>query len=256
MLNVIILAAGYATRLYPLTENFPKPLLKVAGKPIINYLLDSLRPLASEIGEVACVTNDKYASTFESWQKEMSYPCPIRIVNDGTRTNEDRLGAVRDIHMGLDSFQKQADVMVLAGDNIFDFDLLSFYHNAKNHKGAVTLACTDIKDRELAKQYGILELDAENRIVKFHEKPKAPPSTLASTGIYYFSQPALTYFDQFLSEKSTSGDAPGFYIGWLVGRAPLYGEPLEGIWYDIGDLNSLKNADEIFKNVLKGDRKS
>jgi len=248
MLNVVILAAGYATRLYPLTENFPKPLLKVGGKPIVNYLLEALEPIASEIQEVLCVTNDKYTSAFEAWQKDLCYPAPVRTLNDGTRSNEDRLGAIRDIHLGLRAFKAPADTIVLAGDNIFDFDLVSFCRKAKKRPSSVSLACTDVGDRELAKQYGILELGPDGRILKFHEKPQTPPSTLASTGIYFFAQETLPLFDEFLSEKR-NGDAPGFYISWLVNRTQVFGEPLQGIWYDIGDLASLKKADGIFSNL-------
>ncbi len=248
MFNVVLLAAGYATRLYPLTENFPKPLLKVGGKPIANYLLGSLSPLSSEIQEIIVVTNNKYAPHFEDWTRDLKYTAPIRVVNDRTLSNEDRLGAIRDIELALQAFKSPLDTMVLAGDNIFDFDLEILYRKASARDKAVTLACTDVKDLELAKQYGILELDPSGRITKFHEKPKTPPSTMASTGIYFFSRETLPFFERFLSEKH-NGDAPGFYISWLVSRAQVFGEPLKGIWYDIGDLASLRKADEFFSNT-------
>lgn len=246
MAHVVILAAGYATRLYPLTENFPKPLLEVGGKPIINHLLDALQPISKEISGVACVTNDLYAPHFEKWAKELNVPFPVSVVNDGTRTNDTRLGAIRDIGLAAESFNNNDDLLVLAGDNIFDSDLALFYQKSKSRPNSVTLACIDVGDRKLATQYGILEVGEESRIVQFHEKPKNPPSTLASTGIYFFSQSTLHFFNEFLNDKSLNHDAPGFFISWLVSRVPVYGELLDGIWYDIGDKASLKNADEIF----------
>jgi glucose-1-phosphate thymidylyltransferase len=213
---------------------------------MLHYLFEALEPLAPEMKEVICVTNDKYAPHFESWQKGFDFPSPVRILNDGTRTNETRLGAIQDIDLALKAFKQPDDVLILAGDNIFDFDLAALYQKAKSRKGSVTVGCTDVKDRGLAKQYGILELDSEERILKFYEKPQAPSSTLASTGIYFFSRSTFGLFGQFLAEKSTNGDAPGYFVSWLIGRVPLYGEVLEGIWYDIGDLASLKKADEAF----------
>jgi glucose-1-phosphate thymidylyltransferase len=252
MFNVVLLAAGYATRLYPLTENFPKPLLKVAGKPILEFLLESLKPLVPQMNEIVCVTNDKYTGPFEDWKRTFSFPRPIRILNDGTRSNETRLGAIRDLELGLRSLPAGQDLMVFASDNIFTFDVAHFYQKAALRPEGITLACYDVKDLVLAKQYGILEIDSSSKIVKFTEKPKEPHSTLASTGIYYFPAATHRFFSEFLNTKGANPDAPGFFISWLLGRAQLFGEALEGIWYDIGDLASLKNADQVFTQFTKG----
>lgn len=253
MFNVLLLAAGYATRLYPLTENFPKPLLKVAGRPMLDHLLDHLLPIKDQVGEIVCVTNDRFYAEFVKWQKTLPFPFEIKIVNDGSTTNDNRLGAIGDIQLALQNFKETRDTVILAGDNIFNFDLVKFFRTASKRDGA-TLASIDVGDRELAKRYGILKLDASGRITQFLEKPQDPPSTLASTGIYYFPKAILNFFDMFLKEGGTSKDAPGFYIGWLVGRAPVYGESLKGVWYDIGDLKSLNEADRVFLN-LKGEKK-
>jgi len=252
MFNVIVLAAGYATRLYPLTENFPKPLLEVAQKPMMNHLLDRLLPISDQIGNVTCVTNNKFVHHFEDWNEKQNLPFSIHILNDGSRTNEDRLGAIRDIHLALNSFEEKGDVMVIAGDNIFDFNLKSFYLKALSYPESVTLACTDVKDRELAKHYGILQLGKDGEVIQFSEKPSEPLSTLASTGIYYFPETTLDLFDRYLKEKGLNPDAPGFYISWLLDKASVFGQPLKGVWYDIGDLKSLREANEIFEG-LKGE---
>jgi len=252
MVNVVILAAGYATRLYPLTENFPKPLLKVADRPILNHLLDRVLDIGEEaIGEVICVTNDRYAGPFEEWKKVQDFSFPLTIVNDGSTSNDDRLGAVKDIALGLESAKTPRDTWVLAGDNIFEFDMKSFYQKALGRKGGVTLACFDVKDKELATQYGILESDETGQVKSFQEKPEKPLSTMASTGIYYFTEETLGRFQEFLEDPESNPDAPGFFIQWLLGRVPVFAEPLDGIWYDIGDLDSLKRADEVFKELKR-----
>ncbi len=255
MFNVVLLAAGYATRLYPLTENFPKPLLDVADKTIVNHFLDRLAAAGSEIGEVICVTNDRYAEHFEKWKNKQSFSFPIKVINDGTRTNETRLGAVRDVQLGIQALKMPGDLMVVAGDNIFDSDLGEFVKNAKTRKDAVTLACIDVEDKELAKKYGILKLGKAGKVDEFCEKPSDPPSTLASTGIYYFPKSTLSFFEKFLNEKGSNPDAPGFYIKWLVDQIPVYGEPLNGIWYDIGDKQSLEEADKIFRRLEGAEKK-
>jgi glucose-1-phosphate thymidylyltransferase len=252
MVNVVLLAAGYATRLYPLTEKFPKPLLKVADRPIVNHLLDRILDIGEEeVGEVICVTNDRYARAFEEWKALQNFPFPITIVNDKSTDNDNRLGAVKDIALGLESAKTPRDTWVLAGDNIFEFDMKAFYQKALARKGSVTLACFDVKDKELAKQYGILELGEGNKVKSFHEKPVEPLSTLASTGIYYFTAETLGLFQQFLEDPESNPDAPGFYIQWILGRVSVFAEPLDGIWYDIGDLDSLKRADEVFKELKR-----
>jgi glucose-1-phosphate thymidylyltransferase len=228
--KALILAAGYATRLSPLTEDFPKGLLPVGGRPMVDWIVDNVR--SAGIDDIALVTNARFAHLFEAWADG------VRIVNDGTDSNENRLGAIGDIRfVDLDD-----DALIIAGDNLFDYalvDLVAFWET-KGRQSAV--AVHDVGDRELASRYGIVAVDGDDRIVDFVEKPADPPSTLAATATYLYSRAHLRLVDTYL-EEGNNPDQPGNFVAWLHRREPVYAYAFAGGWYDVGDHAQLLEAD-------------
>lgn len=244
-MKAVVLCAGYATRLYPLTENTPKPLLPVGGRPILEWILDQLKEI-KELDAVYLVTNDKFAGHFEKWSKTVSYPWPIETVNDGTKSNETRLGAIGDLALVLKQKKVGAeDVLVLAGDNFFDSSLRDFAEFGKAKRPGGVIAVYDVKDKELAKQYGLVQIDANAKVTAFYEKPANPPTTLASCGVYWLPAETRSMLDSYLA-AGNNPDQPGHYMRWLAETASLYATPIKGKWLDIGDLASYEKANAMF----------
>lgn len=243
-MKALILAAGYATRLYPLTKDKAKPLLPVGGKPIIDYILEDLEKV-SELDQVYVVTNSKFTQGFKDWAEKGSFSKPIKVIDDGTSSDDDKLGAIGDIHFVIDQEKIDDELMIIAGDNIFETDLNEFVSFYRTKKGAPCIASYDIKNTELAKQYGIVLVDEAGQVTRFEEKSQDPPGTLAAVGLYLLSRDKIGLIHDYLGEKQNQ-DAPGFYISWLVKKGEVYAFPLKGKWYDIGDLGSYKKADEEY----------
>ncbi|MGD2278806.1 MAG: nucleotidyltransferase family protein [Candidatus Omnitrophota bacterium] len=236
----LILAAGYGTRLYPLTLDRPKPLVKVGGRPILGRLFEKLEKIES-CDEVYVVTNDKFYEVILKWLRKKNYSFKVKIINDKTKTNEDRLGAIGDIDLVLKKERPKDDVLIMAGDNLFEFDIMDFVNFAKK-KNCLSVALYDVKDLSLAKRYGIVSLDQDQKIIDFQEKPESPKSTLASTGIYYLPEAKLGTLDEYM-ETSLVKDAPGNYVRWMSQSDAVYGYVFTEGWYDIGDKSSLEKAD-------------
>jgi glucose-1-phosphate thymidylyltransferase len=234
--KALILAAGYATRLRPLTDSVPKQLLPVGGRPMVDWILDKVRETSAD--EVHLVTNARFAPDFEHWAADKD----VRVHDDGTMTNEDRLGAIGDIaFVGPDD-----DVLIIAGDNLFDFSLRDYEDFWRSKQPASCVAVLDVGDRELAKRYGIVDTDADARITKFVEKPEDPPSTLAATATYLYARDHIRLVGRYL-EDGNPPDQPGNLIGWLYVREPVYAYRFEGAWWDIGDHEQLLVADNIMR---------
>ncbi len=243
-MKAIILAAGYATRLYPLTIDKPKPLLKVGRKTITDRLMEKIEGISS-IDKVYIVTNKKFFPHFSEWVKKSRYTKKIEVVNDHTTTNENRLGAIGDMELVVRDRQVDDDIMVLGGDNLFEFDLNDFLKFAKGKNGnAVSLL--DVGNKDEAKKYGIITLDSNSKVVEFVEKPKDPKSTLAAMCVYYFPKDKIKLLSKYL-KLGLNKDAPGNYIAWLSKDDTVYGFKLDGEWFDIGDKKLLKLADELYK---------
>jgi glucose-1-phosphate thymidylyltransferase len=236
----LILAAGYGTRLYPLTLDRPKPLIKVGGKPILERLLEKLESIES-CDEVYVVTNDKFYNMVVSWLRDRSFSFSVKVINDRTKSNDDRLGAIGDIDLVLGKEKPKDDVLIMAGDNLFEFDIIDFVNFARKKK-LLSVALYDVKSTELAKKYGIVILDSSDKISDFQEKPESPKSTLASTGIYYLPKGKLGMLDDYMKTDLVK-DAPGNYIRWMTENDDVCGYVFTEGWYDIGDKNSLQKAD-------------
>jgi glucose-1-phosphate thymidylyltransferase len=235
--KALILAAGYATRLQPLTDTIPKQLLPVGGRPMVDWILDKIAETSAD--EVHLVTNARFASDFERWADDKD----VQIHNDGTTSNDDRLGAIGDIHfVGLDD-----DLLVIAGDNLFDYSLADYeaYWRAKDGSAVAVL---DVRDPELAKKYGVVEVDENDRILDFIEKPEHPPTTLCATATYFYHRDHVRLVSTYLDEGNPP-DQPGNLVAWLHKREPVYAYRFDGSWYDIGDRQQLLEADNRLRRL-------
>jgi len=242
-MDSIILAAGYATRLHPLTENTPKPLLKVAEKPLIEHILNKLEEL-DIINKIYIVTNDKFEDNFKKWLHNFDAKKPIEIVNDGTKSNDDRLGALGDIHYTIKTKNIKEDILVVAGDNLFELSLQEIVNIFKK-KGHNVIVLHDVKDLELAKNYGVVTVE-NNIVINFEEKPISPKSTLISTGIYLFPRKTLSLINKYISQGNNP-DKSGSFIEWLHKRDKVYAYITNETWYDIGNFEQLEQANKHFK---------
>ncbi len=240
-MKCIILAAGYATRLYPLTENFPKPLLEVAGKPILDHLIDDLEK-TTDIAEYVVISNHKFAHIFSDWAAKKS--SKITVVDDGTSTNETRLGAVRDILFAVKEASVDEDTLIMAGDNLLDFSLSGFI-DFFNEKGTSCVMCH--VENELAKQQktAIITIDDNSHITSYEEKPAEPKGNLAVPPFYCYKKEDLSRIEEALAD-GCNADAPGSFAAWLSRKTPMHAYIMPGKRYDIGDVKSYENVKKIF----------
>jgi len=243
-MNVLILAAGYATRLYPLTLNKAKPLLVVGGKPIIEWLVDNLAGIP-DLEMIYIVTNDKFATDFQAWSQSYQKHHPtfkFKVVNDGSTSDDDKLGAIGDINFVVTHEKlSHTSLLVAAGDNLFTSSLADFVANAKNTE--VTVAVYDVGDTEAIKKYGNVAVDAEGIITRFEEKPQKPQGTLAAIALYYYSPAVLSLLRTYLA-AGNNADQPGRFVQWLYARKPVKTFEIKGQWLDIGSKETLESADK------------
>jgi glucose-1-phosphate thymidylyltransferase len=240
--KAIVLAAGYATRLRPLTDSIPKMLLPLAGRPMLDYLVDRIEAV-NEVDQIHVVTNARFARDLGAWASQRSASRPIAVWNDGTTSNEDRLGAIGDIQFVVDDAGLRGeDLLVVAGDNLFEFDLGDFvaFWNSKGDGSAICVH--DVGDAELIREYSMIELDDDDRVTSFVEKPDEPTSTLAGIAVYLYRAVHVALIREYLSEGN-SPDQPGRLVAWLYQRVPVYGYRFVGEWLDIGNSEQLLEAD-------------
>lgn len=243
-MKIIILAAGYAVRLQPLTTNTPKSLLTIGGKTILDRIFGKIATVKGW-DRVYIVTNAKFFANFEAWRKLSPYKDKVMVINDGTTSNENRLGAIKDMQVVIKGQGIDDDLLVVAGDNLFEFDLGAFLGFARNRPDGVSVALYDVGSPELAVNYGIVTLDKCNKVIDFEEKPPKPKSTLSSTGLYYFPKNKVSFIEKYVTMQNKL-DAPGYYIGWLSKIDMVYGFTFLEDWYDIGNIESYKKADKKY----------
>ena len=245
-MNALILAAGYATRLYPLTLHKAKPLLEVGGKPIIEWLVDQLMGI-SDLGTIYIVTNDKFAKDFQAWADGYHQRQPqahFKIVNDGSTDDSNKLGAIGDINLVLTRENLvTSDLLVLAGDSLFSESLKPFVDAARTSEA--TVALFDVGDIEAMKKYACVTTDSEGVITDFEEKPAKPTTTLAAIALYYYSKEILPLFVTYLA-GGNNPDQPGRFLQWLYKRKPVKTFQIGGNWLDIGSKETLEAADKMF----------
>ena len=239
-MRAIILAAGYATRLRPLTDSIPKQLLPVGGRPMLDWVCDRV---AEVTDNVELVTNARFADDFREWAKRRG---SVTVHDDGTVSNDDRLGAIGDIAFVLERIGAGDDLLVIAGDNLFDFALGDFVAFARGKGAASAVAVYDCRDLELATHYGVVESDENDRVVGFEEKPETPETNLIAIATYIYHRAHLALLRAYLAEGNPP-DQPGYFIAWLHTRAPVYGYRFGGEWLDIGNRSQLQEADNLYR---------
>lgn len=248
-MKCLILAAGYATRLYPLTENFPKPLLDVGGKTIIDWLIDDLRT-ADVIDEYVVISNHKFAHHFEDWAKTKDYK--VTVVDDGTSSNETRLGAVCDVKFAIEKLGIDDDVMVLAGDNVLDFSLVRFLNYALEKKTSCVMRYFE-EDITTIPKRSALELDGD-RVVHMEEKPQHPKTQWCCPPFYVYTKADSKKLGQAIAD-GCGVDAPGSFIAWLCTKSDVYAMEMPGSRYDVGNIESYNKIKSSYKGINPQDDK-
>lgn len=245
-MKCLILAAGYATRLYPLTENFPKPLLKVGDKTILDWLVEDIHE-AGMVDEFVVISNHKFFAYFTDWA--MSSPFPVTVVDDGTVTNEGRLGAVCDIRMAIERLGLDDDMLVIAGDNVLDFSLVRFLHYIRRKGTSCIMRYYEPSMQKLVK-CGVVTVDGDDLVTEMTEKSPAPASHWCCPPFYFYTrQDARRIADAIADGCHT--DAPGSFIAWLCHQSPVHAMEMPGARYDIGSLESYEQVQKDYKGIVR-----
>ena len=245
-MKCLILAAGYATRLYPLTENFPKPLLKVQDKSILDWLIDDI-DASGAVDEYVVISNHKFAHHFDAWAKTKTQK--ITVVDDGTQSNETRLGAVKDIQFAIDQLALDDDMLVIAGDNLLDFSLTGFIAYARERQASCVMRFYQ-PDRQKLLKTGVVTVDEQDRILRMTEKSPTPETNWCCPPFYYYTRSDARLVEKGIA-AGCSTDAPGSYIAWLCQQVPVYAMEMPGSRYDIGNLESYETVQKTYKGVVK-----
>ena len=245
-MKCLILAAGYATRLYPLTENFPKPLLKVGEKTILDWLIDDIDE-SGRVDEYVVISNHKYAHHFDDWAKTKAQK--ITVVDDGTDTNETRLGAVKDIQFAIEKLNLDDDMLVIAGDNVLDFSLTKFVSYADEKKASCIMRYYEPDQKKLLK-CGVVTVDEDDMILNMTEKSPEPATHWCCPPFYYYTKNDAKLVHQGI-DSGCGTDAPGSYIAWLCKQTKVYAMEMPGKRYDIGNLESYEKVKAEYKGINK-----
>ena len=245
-MKCLILAAGYATRLYPLTENYPKPLLKVGDKTILDWLIDDI-DTAGAVDEYVVISNHKFAGHFAKWAAE--HTLPVTVVNDGTSTNETRLGAVCDMQFAIDKLGIDDDLLVIAGDNVLDFSLTSFLRYVAEKGTSCTMRYCETDEKRLKKS-GISEVGENDVLLSFEEKPEHPKSNWCTPPFYFYKREDARRIREAIADGCGT-DAPGSLVAWMCRHAVLHSMEMPGSRYDIGNLESYEAVQKNYKGITK-----
>lgn len=243
----LILAAGYATRLYPLTKNFPKPLLEVGGKTVLDWLMEDIDQIEG-IERHVVVTNSRYYHQFLAWSQAQRFKRPITVIDNATSTNETRRGAVRDILLAIEREELDDDLLVLAGDNLLDFSLKGFVQYFHQKKATCIMRHHEPSIERL-KRTGVIGIDDDERVLQMQEKPQEPKTRWAVPPFYVYERSVLPLVRKALREGCDS-DAPGSFIAWLAQKRPVYAHLMEGKRWDIGTLESYERVKREFSKTL------
>lgn len=242
----IVLAAGYATRLYPLTANYPKPLLKIQAKTILDWLLDDIDEIGAE--RYVIISNHKYIDHFNKWSLNKNLSVPITVIDDDSVSNETRLGAVKDIQFAIDELQLDDDLLVIAGDNVLDFSLTKFINYANEKKTSCVMRYYESEISKLRK-CGVLKIDSNDLVIDMKEKPIEPESNWCCPPFYYYTAEDAKLVKVGI-ESGCGTDAPGSYIAWLCKQTQVHAMEMPGKRYDIGDINSYNKVQNEYKGII------
>jgi glucose-1-phosphate thymidylyltransferase len=240
----MILCAGYGMRMYPLTENTPKPLLQVGGRAVLDYLIDELNVLP-ELQDIYIISNDKFFPHFLEWKKGWeNVEKQIHILNDGSKSNKDRLGAAGDLHFAFQNVVSFSDVLVIGGDNIFLFPLKPIWDEFINQDNHMIMALHD-KDLVRLRQTGVLELSKSNQVIQLHEKPKNPPSQFFSPPLYFFKSSAKKQLADYMYDQQAM-DASGHFVDYLCQRETVHAIKSDKGRLDLGNMESYEMANQLY----------
>lgn len=245
-MKCLILAAGYATRLYPLTENFPKPLLKVGEKTILDWLVDDM-DASGAVDEYVVISNHKYAHHFDAWSRGKS--CQVTVLDDGTSSNKSRLGAVRDIQFAIDALKLDDDMLVIAGDNVLDFSLTRFIDYAKAKGTSCVMRYYEAREDRLRK-CGVAEINESDLILTLEEKPTQPKSHWCTPPFYFYIREDARRVKDGIAQGCGT-DAPGSFIAWLCTQTRVHSMEMPGSRYDIGNLESYRQVQENYRGIVR-----
>lgn len=244
-MEALILAAGYAKRLYPLTKDYPKPLLKIGKQPIIDYIIHKLEKVKS-LKKIWLITNNKFISYFRDWLKKRNFKKSIELINDLTSSYKKRRGALGDIDFAINSKRIRDDLIIIGGDNLFDEDLDGFISYVNKKRKYFVVGLYKLKEKNKAIHYGVAKIDRTKKIIDFEEKPLRPKSNLICMCLYYFPKDKFFLLKEYLKKEKKNIDATGYFINWLHKKENVYSYIFKGRWYDIGDHNVYKEAEKKF----------
>lgn len=247
-MKAIIPVAGYATRLYPLTENNPKALIPVGGKLMLDWIVKKIGEVSS-VDEIVIISNDRFASHFVKWAQTAMTDKDIHVINDSTKSNDDRLGTIGDIALAVQAKNINEDMLVIGGDNLFEFSLVDFVDFARERDSSA-LAVFDIKNLSLASQFGVVTLDSSQKITDFVEKPKQPSSSLVATLCYFLKKEDVALIRQYLAEGNKP-DRAGDFIAWLHKKSSVYGFSFRENWFDIGTPEQYEQVCKLFQSITR-----
>ncbi len=250
-MKAIIPAAGYATRMYPLTLNQPKTLLLLGSKPILEHIIGQILVIPG-VDEIIVVSNSKFYKNFLDWRKKFHCSVPIKIIDDKTSSSENRLGAIGDISLAIESEKINEDIVIVNSDNIFTFNLFKAYKFFKK-KDSNAICLFDVKNFDEAKKMGVAEFDKDGKVIDFVEKPLAPKTTLVSIGIYFYTKKTVPFLRIYLDEGN-SPDRTGDFLEWLYKKADIFVFPFSGgndHWFDIGEIEMFEQVKKDFPKLEK-----
>lgn len=242
-MKCVILAAGYATRLYPLTENFPKPLLAVGEKNILEWLIEDI---GDAVDEYVVISNHRFVQHFSDWASKR--PEKITVLDDGTESNETRLGAVKDVQFAIEERKLDDDLLVIAGDNVLDFSLRSFIDYQREKQTTCIMRYWEPSEEKLHKT-GVAEVDDDGRIIHMEEKPANPRSHWCTPPFYIYKKSDVGMVKRGI-ESGCGTDAPGSFIAWLCDQVPVHAYEMPGKRYDIGNLASYEEVQKTYKGIM------
>ena len=245
-MKCVILAAGYATRLYPLTEKFPKPLLKVGEKTIVDWLLEDIHT-SGLVDDYIVISNHKFAHHFEAWAN--AHILPLTIVDDGTCTNETRLGAVRDIQFAIDQLNLDDDLLIIAGDNVLDFSLVKFINYTQDKNTSCTMRYYEA-DTERLNKSGVSEIGEDDLLLSMEEKPAQPKSHWCTPPFYFYKAEDAKKIKNAIADGCET-DAPGSLVAWMCRHTVMHSMEMPGIRYDIGNLDAYRRVQEKYRGIIK-----
>ncbi len=243
--KALILAGGYATRLYPITLKVSKPLLKIDHRAIIDFAIQDLEKIES-LSEILVITNNKFYKDYLHWKKELKTNKKVTIINDSTKSDKTKLGAVGDMFYTVKKKNINCDLLVIGGDNIFEKHLISFVKFAQNKLPYASIGTYDLISKFSARRYGVVQLDQDQQVLDFQEKPEYPQSTEVAMCMYYFPKHTLVNFHEYVKKLKLDTDKAGSYIKWLMTKVKVFGFRFRGLWLDIGQVDTYRKAQRYF----------